>query len=151
MNGPNAAEGLDRAALRRVLADAAARAGGQEATAWLLDASGDLIIAIGNHGPTASLIEGERIPARGSVVGFVALSGIPMAIGPDEAQHPHIMARTGTIVSAMVVVPLRYDDEVIGALSVVNPVAGGLFGSESMHALAGFAQPVAELLYRHVS
>jgi putative methionine-R-sulfoxide reductase with GAF domain len=130
---------VDVRALRALLADAARLASGTEATAWRLDAAGDHVVAIANHGPTAALIEGEQIPARESVAGFVALTGMPMAIGPDDAQHPRIMERTGTVVSAMVVVPIQWNDDVIGALSVVNPVEGGRFAPAALSAIAPIA------------
>jgi hypothetical protein len=132
--------------LRALLAEAALSLHAGEATLWVFADEGDTMTAALNHGPASAIVEMQAVPATESVVGFVATQGTPMVVGPGDWQNPTVMAATGIAVIAMVAVPVRCADEVIGTLSVINPVSSERFGIEELRSATAFAARAADIL-----
>jgi GAF domain-containing protein len=132
--------------LRALLADAARALGAAEATLWVFDDDSGAMAAAINHGPAAAVVEAQTVPTGESVVGFVATQGVPMVIGPSDWQNPTVIRATGTAVTAMVVVPVWMDGEVVGALSLINPERRERFAPEDLAAAARWAGRAAEAL-----
>jgi len=132
--------------LRSMLAMFADEAGGQEATVWLIDVEGEHMLAALNHGATQTIVEAQVVPTRESVVGFVALCAVPVLIGEHDNQHPAVMEATGTRVTAMIAVPIRVADTVIGTLSIVNPSQRKRFGSHEMSIASDYAREIGSMV-----
>ncbi len=118
--------------LRRLLDETARDLAAAEATLWTLSDDGTYLAAAVNHGPTREVVEAQAVPADESVVGVVATQGVAMIVGPDDWQNPTVMDATGTRVTAMIAVPVRVGREVIGALSVINPVDRARFAAADL-------------------
>lgn len=77
------------------------------------------------HGAGAEQIRGVRLPAGRGIVGFVALSGQPMAIADvtsDERFARDVAERTDYIPTSILAAPLLDESgETIGVLEVLDP------------------------------
>jgi len=124
--------------LRRLLADAARDLRAAESTLWTY-ADDDTLAAALNHGPNASVVEAQSVSVAESVVGFVAMQGASMVVGPDDWQNPTVMRATGTPVTAMIAVPVSLGGDVVGVLSVINPAGRARFGAEDLAEAAWYA------------
>jgi transcriptional regulator with GAF, ATPase, and Fis domain len=121
---------------RRILAEVVSACRAAEATLWLLSADRTQMEAALNCGLSAPIIEASSVPVTESVVGMVACNGLPVSIGPDDYHHPEIDQRTQKKTLAMIASPLYVDGAICGALSAINPVAGGLFSAADLEQLA---------------
>ena len=96
-------------------------------------------------------LEEFRMPLGKGIAGWVAEHGEP-AIVNDVASDPRfygdIDAKSGFRTRAILCVPLRFRDEVIGALEALNPSAPGGFTQDDLELLDAFAGIVATAIDR---
>ena len=86
-----------------------------------------------------------RFPAEQGIAGWVVREGVP-ALVPNLAQDPRhyrgVDAQTGTQTSALICVPLRTQDRIIGVLEAINK-RQDTFGWEDVALLETFANVLA--------
>ncbi|MBN1584204.1 MAG: response regulator [Anaerolineae bacterium] len=117
-----------------------------EGTLYLIEQeSGDLYMtAAQGMGERAS--HGFHLRVSDSLVGQVVRSGEPITINSNSAS-PDLKVKTGYLVQAMMNVPLKVKDEVIGVLSVANRVRRRSFSPEDQNrlvALGNYASTAIE-------
>lgn len=96
-------------------------------------------------GAGASDIEGHRLPLGQGIAGFVASAGQALTIADVRAdpRFAHDVAETtGYVPTAMVVVPIRFGEDVVGILSVLDTNAANLA------LVTAFASAAAPSLHR---
>ena len=95
-------------------------------------------------------MEGQiRMPITRGAVGFVARTGRPLRLRDaynDPRFDPSVDQRTGYHTKSVLTVPVsRVDGTVIGAIQVINRLAGR-FSADDEELLATFSNQVAEIL-----
>ena len=95
-------------------------------------------------------MEGQiRMPITRGAVGFVARTGRPLRLRDaynDPRFDPSVDQRTGYRTKSVLTVPVsRVDGTVIGAIQVINRLAGR-FSADDEELLATFSNQVAEIL-----
>ena len=122
-----------RLLVRRLLAELARDCASTAATYWNLEENPPALRAIVNAGgPNPTKIEGLAVPLEGSLVGMVANTRMAAAMGPEAAYHPAAEAVTGTKTEAMAAAPVCLEGHVMGVLSTINPISGGIFSQEDV-------------------
>lgn len=109
---------------------------------FLLDEEAqDLIFEVA-IGPVAQEVKKFRVPLGHGIAGMVALAGQPMAIA-DTAQTAQfardIAASVNYIPHNILCVPLFYDDQVIGAIELLDKIGKDSFSPQDMETLGLFA------------
>ncbi len=113
-----------RGALSRLLTEAIAEISAAEGTIWVLSPSHDQLDAALNVGLARAVVETMSVPINASVIGMVASTGLSTCIGPDDWHNPDVDRATGIPTRAMAAAPLRYHDDMVGVVSVINPPGG---------------------------
>jgi signal transduction protein with GAF and PtsI domain len=97
-------------------------------------------------GPAAQEVKKFRVPLGHGIAGMVALSGQPMAIA-DTAEAEHfaidIASSVNYIPKSILCVPLFYDDEVIGAIELLDKIGKNAFSPQDIETLGAFANIAA--------
>jgi len=97
-------------------------------------------------GPVAADIKHFRVPLGHGIAGMVALTGQPMAITDarqDERMATDIAFAVNYVPSAILCVPLFYDDRVIGVLELLDKQTESSFAPEDMDIAGQFANIAA--------
>lgn len=122
--------------IRRVLERACAECCACEATFWVFSENRGKLDAAINHGSTPATMEGVSVPVAQSVVGMVASTGVGASIGPEEFHHPAASEAGAVDTRAMIAVPVYARGKLVGVLSAINPVGGGLFNPDDLECLS---------------
>jgi signal transduction protein with GAF and PtsI domain len=97
-------------------------------------------------GPAAQEVKKFRVPLGHGIVGLVALSGQPMAIS-DTTQTEQFAIDIATSVNyipkSILCVPLFYEDQVIGAIELLDKTGKDSFSSQDIEILGLFANIAA--------
>lgn len=113
--------------------------------ALLTDDESELVYTAAD-GAGADAVVGLRIPSGQGVAGWVAASGQPVAIG-DLARDPRfageVAEQTGYVPRAMLVVPVRSPDRLLGVLTVLDRDTSRPDAERDMERLALFADQAA--------
>ena len=90
---------------------------------WLLDEPRKNLRVLVNVGTSAEILSSYRLQVGDGIVGYVVESGEPLYTN-DVANHPlhfrEIDQETGFITRSIVCVPLVFNQEIIGALQLLN-------------------------------
>jgi GAF domain-containing protein len=94
----------------------------------------------------AGNIVNRRFPAQQGIVGWVVTMGEALAVA-DVQRDPRFAQdfaqSTGYVPTSLLAVPLIVNDDVVGALEVLDKAGAASFGLDDMELLALFAQPAA--------
>ncbi len=102
---------------------------GAEAGSLLLIEDGDLVFRLA-HGEKASALPGTVVEKGKGIVGWVAETGEPLRVdnvSRDDRYNPELDSLTGFSTKAMLCVPLRTREGVLGVLAVLNKKGGPAF------------------------
>lgn len=100
------------------------------------------LTAVAATGEAARQIVGSRIPASDGLAGYAYKTGQPVAIGPgedpDAVREAVVYPGIGEVTSA-VAIPIRIENDVCGALELVNQQDGRPFSEQERKLLEFFA------------
>lgn len=96
----------------------------EAASVWLYESAVNEMVLTASVGPGSNRIEGLRMSASEGIVGWVIQSRQPILV--DDAQaHPktylEVDAVAGTTTKALIAVPLRNQNNIIGVIEAINP------------------------------
>lgn len=121
---------------RRVLAEICKNCNAEEATLWLISPDGGSMVGTLNKGATPHILENASVPVAQSQTGLVAATGIGLCLGPDAKFNPTVDESTGLRTRAMVAAPFRFDSEIAGVLTAINPIGRDLFDASDLEELS---------------
>jgi len=121
---------------RRILDEAVSECGAQESTFWLLSEDGQQMDGTLNRGAAQHILETISVPVADSVIGMVASNGLAVSIGPDDYHHQAVDELTQVRTAAMIAAPVHVGGKLLGVISAVNPVRGGLFSPRDLETLS---------------
>ncbi|MBI3243545.1 MAG: GAF domain-containing protein [Chloroflexi bacterium] len=132
--------------LQRVLESAVDILGCEAGSLFLIDEeTTDSIFKVA-VGPAATDLIGLRVPAGRGIVGSTAESGQPVIVN-DTASDPRWYQKadkqTGFISRAVMAVPLRVKERIIGVIEVINKRDGSPFDDEDVSLLTAFGGQAA--------
>lgn len=102
-------------------------------------------------GPQARKLIGVRLPVGTGVAGFVAQTGrsIVLADAHEDQRHcGEVDALTGYVTREIAVVPIKYEDAVLGVLELMNLPGDGRFTTDDLVALEPIAAALGERIAR---
>jgi GAF domain-containing protein len=144
--GTLGSEGQHRALLQSIVDVARAIFGAKASSIFLFDAEAEELVFEAVAGEGEGDLVGTRLPASTGIAGWVLVTRQPLVID-DLASDPRFARgaaeQTGYVPNAMMAVPLLYDEDVLGVLSVLDPPAGTRFGIAEMDLLGLFAGQAA--------
>jgi len=134
--------------LLQSIVDAAARIfGATAASLALVEKDGqNLVFRVATTIPGVESVVGMRVPIDRGIVGYVAMTGQPIAISNvrEDARFNQDFARsTGYMPQSILAMPLISNDRVIGVMEVLDKINAPTFGLMDMELLAIFAQQAA--------
>jgi len=124
--------------LTRIVEAAVYLTGADEATLTLIDPQTGNLYLRAAQGVGSAQARGFRIKVEGSLAGQVILTGEPLILHGAHAE-PRLKIKTDYLVRALLMVPLRLGDEVIGVLGVSNRVQTRPFDRDDQFQLAALA------------
>jgi two-component system NtrC family sensor kinase len=128
--------------LLRVVEAAVYLSGSDEGTLMLIDTeSGELYLRAA-QGLDSKQAQGFRIKVEGTLAGQVVRTGEPLILHGAHAE-PHLKVRTGYLVRALLMVPMRVGERVIGVLGVSNRAQTRPFTRDDQLQLAALADYAA--------
>ncbi len=123
------------AVLERIVADAVRLLDAEEGSLMLVDEETGELYVRASKNFDQNLVETLRLPVQDSLAGQVVQSGQPLVIRNERAHK----IKTAYLVQALVYVPLRSQDEVIGVLGVDNRTIARDFSDEQVLLLSVLA------------
>ena len=121
---------------RRLLAEVCRSCRAEEATLWLISPDGGSMVGTLNQGATPHILENASVPVRESQTGLVAATGIGLCLGPEAKYNPTVDESTGLRTRAMVAAPFRFESEIAGVLTAINPIGRELFDATDLEELS---------------
>jgi signal transduction histidine kinase len=100
----------------------------------------DTLVVAATAGRYASLVIGQRVPVQGSTTGGVVRSGKPLIT--NSFRYP-IEGFTDAGQRSAIVMPLRADDTIVGAIAVARSEQQSPFGDDYLELVSDFAQHAA--------
>ncbi len=100
----------------------------------------DTLVVAATAGRYAAQVIGQRVPVEGSTTGSVVRSGTPLIT--DSFRYP-IEGFTDVGQRSAIVMPLRADDTVVGAIAVARSERQPPFGDDYLELVSDFAQHAA--------
>ena len=144
--GTLGSEEQHRALLQSIVDVARAIFGAKASSVFLFDEEAEELVFEAVAGEGEGELVGTRLPASTGIAGWVLVTRQPLVID-DLASDPRFARgaaeQTGYVPNAMMAVPLLYDEDVLGVLSVLDPPAGTRFGIAEMDLLGLFAGQAA--------
>ena len=144
--GTLGSEEQHRALLQSIVDVARAIFGAKASSVFLFDEEAEELVFEAVAGEGEGELVGTRLPASTGIAGWVLVTRQPLVID-DLANDPRFARgaaeQTGYVPNAMMAVPLLYDEDVLGVLSVLDPPAGTRFGIAEMDLLGLFAGQAA--------
>lgn len=132
--------------LEMVVATSASVIAARSGSLFLLDEEAqDLTFEVA-IGPVAQEVKKFRVPLGHGIAGMVALSGQPMAIADTDQTKQFardIASSVNYIPRNILCVPLFYDDQVIGAIELLDKIDKNSFSPQDMETLGLFANIAA--------
>jgi two-component system NtrC family sensor kinase len=132
--------------LNRVVEAAIYLTGAQEGSIMLIDEESGNLYLRAARGIGEKHARGFRVRAEDSIAGHVVRTGDPIMLGGD-AQEETYKVKTDYFVKALINVPLKMGDEVIGVLAVNNRSMGRAFNSRHMRMLLALADYASIAIY----
>lgn len=121
---------------RRILAEVCKNCRAEEATLWLISPDGTAMDGTLNQGETPDILENISVPVAQSQTGLVAATGIGLCLGEDAKFNPAVDQRTGKRTRAMVAAPFRFQSEIAGVLTAINPIHRAQFDATDLEELS---------------
>ena len=144
--GTLGSEEQHRALLQSIVDVARAIFGAKASSIFLFDEEAEELVFEAVAGEGEDNLVGTRLPASTGIAGWVLVTRQPLVID-DLASDPRFARgaaeQTGYVPNAMMAVPLLYDEDVLGVLSVLDPPEGTRFGIAEMDVLGLFAAQAA--------
>ena len=144
--GTLGSEEQHRALLQSIVDVARAIFGAKASSIFLFDEEAEELVFEAVAGEGEGNLVGTRLPASTGIAGWVLVTRQPLVID-DLASDPRFARgaaeQTGYVPNAMMAVPLLYDEDVLGVLSVLDPPEGTRFGIAEMDLLGLFAGQAA--------
>jgi GAF domain-containing protein len=116
---------------------------------WLADNEEELRFAQ-QAGTDPSVEEGARAPLEEGLFGEVMRQAVPKVI-EDAAEDPRLEERRRAggdfEIETWMAAPLRKDDEILGAVEVINKADGGRFSDEDLFFLSSISEQAATALH----
>lgn len=144
--GTLGSEEQHRALLQSIVDVARAIFGAKASSIFLFDEEAEELVFEAVAGEGEGDLVGTRLPASTGIAGWVLVTRQPLVID-DLASDPRFARgaaeQTGYVPNAMMAVPLLYDEDVLGVLSVLDPPEGTRFGIGEMDLLGLFAAQAA--------
>jgi putative methionine-R-sulfoxide reductase with GAF domain len=101
----------------------------------LLDVTTDELVFQFVHGSASDAIRTFRVPVGKGISGWVAKYGVPLIV-PDAHKDPRFNgtadAKSNFVTKAVICVPLKREDKVVGILQSLNRKDGGVFTNEDL-------------------
>ncbi len=135
-----------RALLQSIVNVARAIFDAKASSIFLFDEEAEELVFEAVSGEGEGELIGMRMPANKGIAGWVLVTRQPLAVDDlaNDARFARSSAeRTGYVPKAMMAVPLLYEDDVLGVLSVLDPPEGTRFGLPEMDLLGLFAAQAA--------
>ncbi|HEV2171646.1 MAG TPA: GAF domain-containing protein, partial [Candidatus Binatus sp.] len=113
---------------------------------WLVDAEAGDLYAVQQAGEDPTLGEGARCPMGEGVIGQAAQTGQPKLV--ENAHEEELLAerqkRSADFqIESLMCAPLLKDQEVVGAVEVINRLDGGTFTEEDLYFLTSISEQAA--------
>ncbi|HEV2491283.1 MAG TPA: efflux RND transporter periplasmic adaptor subunit [Candidatus Acidoferrales bacterium] len=113
---------------------------------WLVDAEAGDLYAVQQAGEDPTLGEGARCPMGEGVIGQAAQTGQPRLV--ENAHEEELLAerqkRSADFqIESLMCAPLLKDQEVVGAVEVINRLDGGTFTEEDLYFLTSISEQAA--------
>jgi GAF domain-containing protein len=102
---------------------------------WLLRVDGGELEVAAAVGDGASQLVGRRVPAGSGTAGYVAASGQPLALAGsagDARLGEGVVAELGQRPASVLCVPCADDEEVVGALELIDKNGGERFSFDDV-------------------
>jgi signal transduction histidine kinase len=100
----------------------------------------DTLVVAATAGQYSSQVIGQRVPVKGSTTGSVVCSGEPVIT--DSFRYP-IEGFTDVGQRSAIVMPLRADDTIVGAITVARSAQQSAFSDDYLDLVSDFAQHAA--------
>ncbi|MBI3967457.1 MAG: GAF domain-containing protein [Chloroflexi bacterium] len=132
--------------LNLIVTTAARVLAAQAASIFLVDeAAGEMAVVVASGERAADALR-LRMPLGHGIAGFVVATGQPMAVA--RASESPMFARDiassiGYVPTSVVCVPMRFEDEIIGAVELFDKIDGTTFTQDDMEMLGLFADQAA--------
>jgi len=107
--------------LNRIVEAAVYLCRSDECTLYMIDQESGELFMTAAQGVGERAARGFRLRVSDSLVGEVVRTGQPVAINSESA-NPNLKVKTGYLVHALLNVPLKIKDKIVGVLSVANRV-----------------------------
>lgn len=148
------AEPLHRALLQAIVETARAIFRAKASSVFLLDEDADELVFEAVAGQGEDTLVGRRLPSGTGVAGWVLATRQPLVLD-DVTQDPRFARETaestGYVPKGLMAVPLLYEEQALGVLSVLDRPKDSRFSLAEMELLGQFATQAAialELLQR---
>jgi two-component system NtrC family sensor kinase len=132
--------------LNRVVEAAIYLTGAQEGSIMLLDEESGNLYLRAARGIGEKYARGFRVRADDSIAGRVLRTGEPIMLGGDQQEGTY-KVKTDYFVKALINVPLKMGDAVIGVLAVNNRTTGRAFNSRHLRMLLALADYASIAIY----
>jgi two-component system NtrC family sensor kinase len=132
--------------LNRVVEAAIYLTGAQEGSIMLIDEESGNLYLRAARGIGEKHARGFRVRAEDSIAGRVLRTGEPIMLGGDQQEGTY-KVKTDYFVKALLNVPLKMGDEVIGVLAVNNRTTGRAFNSRHLRMLLALADYASIAIY----
>jgi len=132
--------------LELILETAAATLAADAGAVWVVDPEVHDLRCDAAIGGRADEVLKLRLPLGHGIAGGVAVSGLPLAVShasKDERWAKDIGQLVGYVPDSIACVPLFDDDDLVGALELLDKEGGESFSSADLHLLGFFGQQAA--------
>lgn len=139
-----------RRILQSMLSFARVVFGAPAASTFSYDQQADELIFEAASGVGTNALMGSRMPASAGIAGMVVQTGTATIAHDLESNvrfNREFAERSGYIPNAICAAPLRYDDDILGIIEVLDPDLDRFGGLDVMAIIEGLADTVAESLH----
>jgi len=136
----------DQVLLQSIVEAAARIFGAAAASIALIDESLQELVFRVAYGAGQESLPGKRIPLDQGIVGYVAMTGQPIAVSnvqQDPRFSQSFAKSTGYVPRSILATPLISGDRVIGVMEVLDKISAPSFGLQDMELLGIFAAQAA--------
>jgi GAF domain-containing protein len=142
---------FDRELLQSIVEAAARIFGAAAASIALIDEKTQTLVFRVATGAGNENVVGMRVPLDQGLVGYVALTGQPLAISDvqhDQRFNQGFARSTGYVPRSILATPLLSGDRVIGVMEVLDKIEAPSFGMRDMELLGLFARQAAMAIHQ---
>jgi RND family efflux transporter MFP subunit len=117
---------------------------------WLLDAEASELYVSKQAGEDPTVEEGTRAPLNEGLFAEITQQGTPKLIesaAEDEALEERRKASADFEIQSWMAAPLRKEDEILGAVEIINKSDGSLFDEDDLFFLSSISEQAAVALH----